>query len=501
MDRSLNVLVSPSLTALSAQLLKPHRYWLGHLSLLLCDQALIVFSFILAYWMRYLATWPSALKPIVTEVATENFVAFNAFLPLTLLLVAILTLLFETKGLYRLPRGSGTLDYSSIILSSTVTGIAFLIVVVFLYRPFYYSRLIFAFAGLNIVVLLYCWRSLLVNLQRWFWANGLGQERVLVVGGNGLGRQVMNSIALQPHLGYSLVGYLANSIESHPEKQNYPYLGPVEDLQRVFLAQKIDEVILALPFWEHGQLPQLVQMCRTLNVDFRIAPDLYELSFDQVNILQISGLPLIGLKELSIKGWNLALKRAIDVALILLTAPFTLPLAFLLGLLIRLDSPGPAFFRQTRIGKNGLPFTCYKFRTMVTDAEKLKAQLAALNEADGPLFKMRNDPRITRFGGFLRRCSLDELPQLWNILQGEMSLVGPRPGLPSEVEKYAPWHLRRLEVTPGLTGLWQVLGRSDLSFDEMVRLDIYYAENWTVGMDLKIILKTIPAVLFSKGAY
>jgi lipopolysaccharide/colanic/teichoic acid biosynthesis glycosyltransferase len=173
----------------------------------------------------------------------------------------------------------------------------------------------------------------------------------------------------------------------------------------------------------------------------------------------------------------------------------------MLMLLIRLDSPGPALFRQQRVGKHGKLFTCYKFRTMVIDAEARKAELVALNEADGPLFKIRRDPRVTRVGRLLRRSSLDELPQLWNVLSGEMSLVGPRPALPEEVALYEPWHRRRLEVMPGLTGLWQVLGRSNTTFDEMVQLDIYYAENWSVNTDLRILLRTIPAVLSSNGAY
>jgi exopolysaccharide biosynthesis polyprenyl glycosylphosphotransferase len=275
----------------------------------------------------------------------------------------------------------------------------------------------------------------------------------------------------------------------------------MDDLARVVHTQHIHHVILALPFWENARLPQLVQVCRSLGVDFRVAPDLYTLSFDRVDVLEMSGVPLLGLKELSITGWNFALKRAMDIGLIVLSAPLTVPFSLLIILLIRLDSPGAALFRQCRVGKHGQLFTCYKFRTMVADAEARRAELSALNEADGPIFKIRRDPRITRIGRFLRRSSLDELPQLWNVLRGEMSLVGPRPPLPAEVECYEPWHRRRLEVTPGITGLWQVLGRSNTTFDEMVRLDIYYAENWSPGMDMRILLQTIPAVLLGKGAY
>jgi lipopolysaccharide/colanic/teichoic acid biosynthesis glycosyltransferase len=190
-----------------------------------------------------------------------------------------------------------------------------------------------------------------------------------------------------------------------------------------------------------------------------------------------------------------------DLALVVLSAPVVLPLSLLIAAAIRLDSPGPAFFCQRRVGKDGKTFTCYKFRTMVADAEARKAELQALNEADGPLFKMRNDPRTTRIGRWLRRYSIDELPQLWNILRGEMSWVGPRPSTPQEVAQFEEWHHRRFEVTPGLTGLSQVLGRSDMSFDEMVRLDIFYAEHWSPAMDVRIMLQTVPAVLYGRGAY
>lgn len=503
MDNSLHRVVRPSLPLTSGYVLRHQDHWTAHAALLISDLILVFLGFVVAYWMRYTADWPAAFTPIVTEVAIQYWVSFRAFLPITLLLMLVLAVLFETKGLYRLPRGSSVLDYAGIIFSSTLTGIALLIVVVFLYRPFYYSRLIFAFAGVNIVFFLCMWRLLLLGVRHWFWAQGIGQERVLVVGGNGLSYQVMNGIASQPHLGYHLVGYLSDNPVTDTSRASriYRHLGDVNDLEQVAKKGDVHQVILALPFWEHGRLPQLVQICRAMGVEYRVAPDLYELSFDRVDVLQISGVPLIGLKEVSLRGWNLALKRTLDVGLVLATAPLTVPLGLLFALLIRLDSAGPALFRQRRIGKDGVEFACFKFRTMVRDAEQRKAELSTRNEADGPIFKIRHDPRITRVGRFLRRSSLDELPQLWNVLCGEMSLVGPRPGLPEEVACYDPWHRRRLEVTPGLTGLWQVLGRSDTTFDEMVRLDIYYAENWSIGVDFRIMLMTVPAVVMGRGAY
>ncbi len=470
--------------------------------ILISDALLIVVGFAIAYILRYRVSWPPPLNLVVREVLTVNSTPFTSFVPYVLLLLVVLLFQFAMKGLYRLPRNAGLLDYAGKIISSTTTGVAFVVLVGVVQQPLY-SRLIYAFAWITIVVLLCAKRGLLISLRRWRWARGIGRERVLVVGGTGLGRQVMESIVARPYLGYALVGYLDDS--PPPPRQrpdcHFRHLGSVDNLVSLVRSGRADQVILALPFWQHHQLPTLVSICREAGVEFRVAPDLYELSFERVAVADLSGIPLIGLKENSLTGLNLVIKRATDITLTLLAAPLLLPLAGIIALAIRLDSPGPVIFRQKRIGKGGQPFTAYKFRTMVVDAEERKSELAALNEADGPIFKMRNDPRTTRVGRILRRTSLDEIPQFWNILRGEMSLVGPRPPTPNEVEHYADWHRRRLEVTPGLTGLWQVLGRSDISFDEMVRLDIYYAENWSPSMDLRILLQTIPAVISGKGAY
>jgi exopolysaccharide biosynthesis polyprenyl glycosylphosphotransferase len=475
---------------------------LSRLPLVLADAALILAGFAIAYGLRYLVSWPPPFDSVVREVLTENFVELTRFLPLALLLTALLLTQFAMRGLYRLPRTAGLLDHAGIILGSTTTGVALLMILVFIYRPFYYSRLIFAFAWLAIILLLCLYRALLIGYQRWQWARGVGRERVLVVGGTGLGRQVMEGIVAQPFLGYALYGFLEDRAPTPGDRPplHFHHLGRINDLEE-HLGSHVDLVIIALPFWEHHRLPEIVETCRTAGAEFRVAPDLYELSFDRVDVGDLSGIPLIGLKAPSLQGWNLLIKRAVDLVLVLLALPVVLPLGLLIALAIRYDSPGPAIFRQRRVGRNERTFVCYKFRTMVADAEARKAELLEHNEADGPLFKMRDDPRMTRVGRVLRRYSLDELPQLWNIVRGEMSIIGPRPPTPQEVAQYEEWHRRRLEAAPGLTGLWQVLGRSDTSFDEMVRLDIYYVEHWSPAMDVRILLQTIPAVLSGRGAY
>jgi exopolysaccharide biosynthesis polyprenyl glycosylphosphotransferase len=251
----------------------------------------------------------------------------------------------------------------------------------------------------------------------------------------------------------------------------------------------------------HRKILSIVHQCERHDVRARIVPDLFQLSLSRVDVDDLGGVPLLGLRESRSGGWLWWIKRGLDLAVALVGLVILSPLFLLIAALIKLDSPGPVVFSQTRIGKGGKPFTCYKFRTMRVGAEEEKEVLSDLNEAQGPLFKIRNDPRMTWMGRFLRRTSLDELPQLVNILKGEMSLVGPRPPVPEEVSQYMEWHKKRLETWPGLTGLWQVSGRSNLTFDEMCLLDIYYIENWSPALDTKIFLQTIPTIIFGNGAY
>jgi exopolysaccharide biosynthesis polyprenyl glycosylphosphotransferase len=500
MEQDVANLTEAALNTSSASIARRTPYTTA--ALVIADALLILAGFAIAYVLRYNVSWPAPFNWIVREVLTVNYIGYVSFIPYALLMMFVLLAQFAMKGLYRLPRNASLLDYAGKIVSSTTTGVALVVLLAIIQRPLY-SRLIWALAWGAIVVLLCAWRGLLVSLRRWRWVHGQGRERVLVIGGTGLGRQVMESIVAQPYLGYALVGYLEDGDPPPGQRPDghFRHLGPVEQLVDFAQRGTVDQVVIALPFWQHHHLPELVGLCRAAGIEFRVVPDLYELSFDRVDVGNLGGIPLIGLKEISLKGWNLVIKRAMDLALTLLSAPIVVPLAGLIALAIWGDSPGPVIFRQQRIGKDGKRFVAYKFRTMVADAEARKAELAALNEADGPIFKIRNDPRMTRVGRILRRTSLDELPQLWNVLCGDMSLVGPRPPTPDEVARYAEWHCRRLDVMPGLTGLWQVLGRSDTSFDEMVRLDIYYAENWSPGMDLRILLQTVPVVLSGKGAY
>ena len=472
-----------------------YRRWL-FLSLVLSDAILINLAFAVAYWMRYDLQFLRA-------VDEANYVPYTEYIPIGLMLTAILLITYQLNGVYKVPRGRSWVDEVYRIISGTTTGIVVMVVAFFFYRPYFYSRLIFIYAGILIVIFLSFTRLMksiaVVQLRE----RGVGVRRIVIVGAGEVGRTLMRTIVAQPQLGYQVVGF----VDDDPEKGNseigrFKGMGSLDNLPRILDSQPdIEEVIITLPWMYHRKILSIIAQCERRNVTARIVPDIFQMSLSRVEIDDLNGIPLIGIREISFSRWGLMLKRAIDetfaaVGLIILS-----PVLVAVAVAIKLDSPGPILFRQVRVGKNGRHFVLHKFRSMRVGAEQEQEKLAGLNEATGPLFKIRDDPRLTRVGKFIRRTSLDELPQLYNVLRGEMSLVGPRPPLPKEVEQYQEWHKKRLEIAPGLTGLWQVSGRSELTFDEMVLLDIYYIENWSPILDTSITLRTIPRVLFGDGAY
>jgi exopolysaccharide biosynthesis polyprenyl glycosylphosphotransferase len=295
---------------------------------------------------------------------------------------------------------------------------------------------------------------------------------------------------------------LAGYISLNPRPDNgLRSLGPIEELPAVLQRTDVDEVIIADPDFPQNRAVELVDQCHRRGVTVRVAPSTMEILTHQAELVPGQSVPLFELRPPVFEGIDFAVKRTFDVIgatlLLFLLSPFLLGSA----LLVKLTSRGPLFYRSRRPGIGGVPFDCFKFRTMRTDAEAMQAELEELNEADGPLFKIRRDPRLTPVGGLLRRFSIDELPQLVNVLRGEMSIVGPRPLPQRDFERLEDWHKKRYLVLPGITGLWQVSGRSELDFDDLVRLDFLYLERWSVFLDLTIVLKTLPAVLKGQGAF
>ena len=479
--------------------MRRHSRWgtLGlKVALILGDVVLVNAAFGLAYIIRYRWQWFRAVDP-------AYFTDFSAYIPFALLLTGLLIAAYAMEGLYGEQRGRRVWDDLYGILNGTTTGLGVTIIVVFFWRPLFYSRLIFIYTAVLVVLFLSVERVLLRTVLTYLHRRGIGVSRVLIVGAGELGRMVMRNVVANPGLGYHIVGFLDdNPAKGSTDIGRFRALGPVDRLAEVVPAEEVDEVIIALPWQYYRRIMRVMAECERLGVRARIVPDLFQLQLGRVEVNSLNGVPLLSLREMAFPRHQQVVKRVMDVLLASTALVLLAPLMALIALAIKVDSPqGPVLFRQVRVGKDGRYFYLYKFRSMVPEAEALKPRLAAMNEADGPLFKIRNDPRLTRVGRVLRRFSLDELPQFFNVVRGDMSLVGPRPALPEEVAHYEPWHRKRLTVLPGITGLWQISGRSDLTFDEMMLLDIYYVEHWSLLLDLRILLLTVPKVILGEGAY
>ncbi len=296
---------------------------------------------------------------------------------------------------------------------------------------------------------------------------------------------------------YDFLGAIGPS----PDGLALPFLGRLTDLPRIFAEREVDELIVAETDFDDRALLEIVELAHRRGVRVRAAPTTAELLTQRAEYIPGQGVPLFELRPPTFVGTDWIIKRTFDIVVSLFVVVIGLPLWIAIAIAIKLSSRGPVFFHDRRVGLNEREFEMIKFRTMRAGASELQTELEPANEAEGALFKVRDDPRVTRVGAFLRRFSLDEVPQVLNVLRGEMSLVGPRPLPLRDYRLLEPWHRKRYLVLPGMTGLWQIAGRSDLSFDDLVRLDFYYLENWSIWLDISILLRTIPAVIAGRGAY
>jgi exopolysaccharide biosynthesis polyprenyl glycosylphosphotransferase len=327
---------------------------------------------------------------------------------------------------------------------------------------------------------------------------GYSLRRYGVVGGSVEGREVVEAMESHPDWGFDFAGFIA--VDGERRGGRGPTLGGLAELGRILEEEVLDEIIFAVPREQFDLIEPAVQLCQEQGVEVRISLDMLRFGPSSMRLTVLNDLPMVSFSRTPSDTLALSVKRLFDLATSGLALLLLAPVFAGVALAIRLDSPGPAFFRQRRVGRNGRSFQMVKFRSMYQDAEARLEALKAQNEMSGPVFKMREDPRVTRVGRFLRRTSLDEFPQFWNVLTGEMSIVGPRPPLPSEVKQYKRWQRRRLSVKPGITCIWQISGRNNIDFDRWMELDLEYIDTWSLWGDLKIFLRTIPAVLGSRGA-
>jgi len=462
------------------------------------DFVLALLAFVLGYIARYELT-------IFRAVMEINQAPFAPYLPYALLYAATLYFAHNSNGLYRQVRGRSLVEELSISANGIATATVMQLALVVVFQALFTSRLMLLYVAVLTLALMalgrVAHRLLLASLR----ARGIGTQRVLIVGAGESGAAVLRVMMARKDFGYEPVGF----VDDQPGLGQVSFgrikgLGSTARLEEVIRRQGIDLVIITLPWSQHDQILAITHRARQAGADVRAVPDVFQLNTRQMQVENLDGIPLLGfgrLEQRRFQGTERVIKRAIDIGLVLLSAPLWLPLVTLAALAVWLESRGPVLYPQRRVGEGGREFNMIKFRSMVPDAERLREQLVQDRGADPRHPKIRDDPRITRVGAFIRSASIDELPQFLNVLRGEMSLVGPRPPTPDEVALYEPWHRQRLQTIPGCTGLWQVSGRSNVPFDEMCLLDIYYIENWSVRLDLQIIVMTLPHLLLRRGAW
>lgn len=462
------------------------------------DVVVAFVAFVLAYITRYQFQWFRAVEPL-------NQVPFTNYLPYALVFLTWLMLQYATSGLYHRLRGRSFFEEFAIIANGVTNAVVLVMAISFMVQARGFSRLMLVYLAIITIVLL-----ALVRLgRRWLFAylrtyRGIGVQRVLIVGAGEVGQAVLRVMLARRELGYRPVGYL----DDDPERGNVDLgrvrgLGSLDNLEQAIQAQQAGLVVITLPSSEHHRIMHIVETCKANGIEARVVPDVFQLNLRQVNIENIDGIPMMSVQlEPRLYVTNRILKRLLDMGLVVLTAPAWGLVFGLVALAIKLeDNNGDVLYKQERVGENGKRFQMYKFRSMIPDADNMRAELVKQYNQDPRFPKIKDDPRITRVGKFIRRTSLDELPNLINVLRGEMSLVGTRPPTPDEVALYDSWHFQRLNTIPGITGMWQISGRSEVPFDEVVLLDIYYIENWSIRLDIEILLRTIPRVVLREGAY
>ena len=447
---------------------------------------------------------------------------FRPYAAVLLFVLPVRLLAHAYYDLYRLRGEFSYVDDLVRVFKATAVGSLLLVALAFLYRggftfsAFSYSRLVFVLDFLFVLSMVGLLRLSMRAAQAAARRREINLIPTLVVGRNAEATLCIEEMRARPELGYRVIGVVENGDvdDAVPEKfEGVPVVGAVGALATLIRETGANEVIITDPRVS-GELlfDVMMRVGRRRKVEFRIAPSLFNCLPRKTEIDQIGALPMIQLFREPLSSWARVGKRGVDITVAAVALLVLAPLWLLVALLIKLDSRGPVFYRQERVGMDGRIFLFLKFRTMQADADdKLHREYQRkliegrpdtnLGDEQRPVYKLHTDPRVTRTGRVLRRLSLDELPQLLNVLRGDMSVVGPRPPIPYEVEAYELWHRKRLDMKPGLTGLWQVSGRNRLSFEEMVKLDLFYIENWSLLLDLKIILRTLPVMLRGDDAY
>lgn len=458
---------------------------------MLIDMLVIVASLSLSTYLRPSLSGISSIKYIPAGEGLP-FPLYVLFPCITLIIFSAFAL-YDGKKLLRVVDEFSTLTFASLVLSVALAGILYLS-----FREV--SRVLF----ILFVFMAYCglllWRILAREYFRLRREQlNVADRRMLVVGAGDLGQKVCENITTHAIENLCIVGYIED--DGLEPVEGLDILGQIEDISQVVHEHGVTDVVIALPHSAYQDLTHIVSLIEDAPVRIWVALGFFDLALYKMDITDVAGIPMVDLRASALSEYQRQIKRAFDLVLGSISLVLSLPIMIISALIIWLQDRGPILFKQQRIGENGRLFTMYKFRTMVPNAEQLGAIVTRSDENGNSIHKTRDDPRITPVGRFLRRSSLDELPQLFNVLEGTMSLVGPRPELPFLVEKYQPWQRKRFTVPPGMTGWWQITGRSDKPMHLNTEDDLYYIQNYSLYLDIVILIRTAWAVIIGKGSY
>ena len=461
------------------------------------DALLAIWAFVLAYGIRF----ESGLIPV-----TRGYPPLEQYLRVLPFIAVLTPLAFQLQGVYRLRRGRSRVDDFFAVLIGCILAVVFGVISTLYFQAYFasevardsgayqVSQLVWAlFLGLS-VVFTYASRETVRELLERRWRAGIGLKRILIAGAGDLGRMVADRILQHRELGYQVVGFVDDRAGGdHIGYRGLPLLGTLAEVGEIAQRERVDHLYVALPLEEHSKLLDLMEIASRECIDIKVVPDLLQFIALRARLEDLDGLPIINVNDVPLQGFNTIVKRAIDVvlsaaALLVLIIPVAI-----IAAIVKLTSPGPVFYRQERMGLDGMAFTVYKFRSMTQGAE----------DSTGPIWARDDDPRTTAVGRWLRRFDLDELPQFWNVLKGDMSIVGPRPERPFFVEQFKhriPQYMLRHKVKAGITGWAQVNGwRGNTSLEKRIEYDLYYIEHWSVSLDIKIMWLTVVRGLFQRG--
>lgn len=450
-------------------------------------------AFLIAYKIRPIT---DLIPGVQYNFFPELLPPFQEYLKFSVAATVFLMVLFVFNNMYSIKSverfGKTFLRIVYLISAWLMFIIAYYFLVV---HQLFFSRIALAHIWLFSIVMITLGRALILMIQEFLYRFGVGQTRLLFIGVNHFADQAF--AVLNQDRRYHVIGALADEHHSR-KKGSLQIIGTLDQLQSVVKKYQVEEIIQAEPNLRDLSPADLLSFCRSHQIHYYFIPEVLRLQSVNVEMEMIDTVPLISLKQTRLEGWGHVYKRLFDFLFALIMIQILIPLWVIVGVLIKLDSSGPIIYKSRRQYRDRI-FNIYKFRSMVANADAKKSELIRQNERKGPLFKIKNDPRVTRLGRILRKTSIDELPQLFNVLIGNMSLVGPRPHLPEEVNQYKSHHFRVFALKPGVTGLAQISGRSNLDFEEEVKLDFYYIENWSLWLDLKIILKSVGIIFRADG--